>query len=134
MWIKCLAEGQKVPGIDGNRTRNPLIQSQGFNPIYHGTSTVGNVSRGSIPSWYHWYDDLTKHYQPQICYPTEIQDDGVASKSRFHIEIAFIGHRRVARYQVDINGIGVTKMVSAAYFLCLYIMRHTFPLSSSHRK
>ena len=25
--------------IDGNRTRNPLIQSQGFNPIYHGTST-----------------------------------------------------------------------------------------------
>ena len=27
MWIKCLAEGQKVPGIDGNRTRNPLIQS-----------------------------------------------------------------------------------------------------------
>ena len=29
----------KVPGIDGNRTRNPLIQSQGFNPIYHGTST-----------------------------------------------------------------------------------------------
>ena len=39
MWIKCLAEGQKVPGIDRNRTRNPLIQSQGFNPIYHGTST-----------------------------------------------------------------------------------------------
>ena len=37
MWIKCLAEGQKVPGIDGNRTWNPLIQSQGFNPIYHGT-------------------------------------------------------------------------------------------------
>ena len=37
MWIKCLAEGQKVPGIDGNRTRNPLIQSQGFNPVYHGT-------------------------------------------------------------------------------------------------
>ena len=37
MWIKCLAEGQKVPGIDGNRTRNPLIQNQGFNPIYHGT-------------------------------------------------------------------------------------------------
>ena len=35
MWIKCLAEGQKVPGIDGNRTRNPLIQSQGFTPIYH---------------------------------------------------------------------------------------------------
>ena len=30
MWIKCLAEGQKVPGMDGNRTRNPLIQSQGF--------------------------------------------------------------------------------------------------------
>ena len=29
----------KVPGIDGNRTRNPLIQSQGFTPIYHGTST-----------------------------------------------------------------------------------------------
>ena len=28
-----------VPGIDGNRTRNPLIQSQGFTPIYHGTST-----------------------------------------------------------------------------------------------
>ena len=27
-----------MPGIDGNRTRNPLIQSQGFNPIYHGTS------------------------------------------------------------------------------------------------
>ena len=39
MWIKCLAEGQNVPGIDGNRNRNPLIQSQGFNPIYHGTST-----------------------------------------------------------------------------------------------
>ena len=34
MWIKCLAERTKVPGIDGNRTRNPLIQSQGFNPIY----------------------------------------------------------------------------------------------------
>ena len=28
MWIKCLAKWQKVPGIDGNRTRNPLIQSQ----------------------------------------------------------------------------------------------------------
>ena len=28
----------KVPGMDRNRTRNPLIQSQGFNPIYHGTS------------------------------------------------------------------------------------------------
>ena len=40
MWIKCHAEGQKVPGIDGNRTQNPLIQSQGFTPIYHGTSTV----------------------------------------------------------------------------------------------
>ena len=39
MWIKCLAEGQKVPGIDGNRTWNPLIQSQGFTPMYHGTST-----------------------------------------------------------------------------------------------
>ena len=39
MWIKCLAERRKVPGIDGNQTRNPLIQSQGFNPIYHGTST-----------------------------------------------------------------------------------------------
>ena len=37
MRIKCLDEGYKVPGIDGNRTRNPLIQSQGFNPIYHGT-------------------------------------------------------------------------------------------------
>ena len=24
MWIKCLAEGQKVPGIDGNRTRQQL--------------------------------------------------------------------------------------------------------------
>ena len=32
----------KVPGIDGNRTRNPLIQSQGFTPIYHGTSTLFN--------------------------------------------------------------------------------------------
>ena len=31
--IKCLAEGQEVPGIDGNQTRNPLIQSQGFTPI-----------------------------------------------------------------------------------------------------
>ena len=31
MWIKCLVEGQKVPGIDGNRTRKPLIQSQEFN-------------------------------------------------------------------------------------------------------
>ena len=28
-----------VPDIDGNETRNHLIQSQGFNPIYHGTST-----------------------------------------------------------------------------------------------
>ena len=27
----------KVPGIDGNRTRNPLIQSRSFSPIYHGT-------------------------------------------------------------------------------------------------
>ena len=24
MWIKCLAEGHKKPGIDGNRTRNPF--------------------------------------------------------------------------------------------------------------
>ena len=30
----------KVPGIDGKQTRNPLIQSQGFTPIYHGTSTM----------------------------------------------------------------------------------------------
>ena len=40
MWIKCLAEGQKCRGTDGNRTRNPLIQSQGINPIYHGTSIL----------------------------------------------------------------------------------------------
>ena len=33
----------KVPGIDGNRARNPLIQSQGFNPIYHDTSTLRHV-------------------------------------------------------------------------------------------
>ena len=46
MWIKCLAEGQKCRGTDGNRTRNPLIQSQGFNPIYHGTSTFQKI--------YHW--------------------------------------------------------------------------------
>ena len=39
MWIKRLAEGHKVPGIDGNWTRNPLIHSQGFNLIYHSTST-----------------------------------------------------------------------------------------------
>ena len=38
MWIKCLAEGQKVPGIDRNRTRNPLIQSQGSNPIQYATA------------------------------------------------------------------------------------------------
>ena len=44
MWIKCIAEGQKVPGIDGNRTRNPLIQSQGSNPICHGTSKHNNRS------------------------------------------------------------------------------------------
>ena len=39
VWIKCIAEGQKVPGIDGKRTHNPLIQSHGLNPIYHGTSS-----------------------------------------------------------------------------------------------
>ena len=33
--------GTKVPGIDRNRTRNPLIQSQGFNPIW-GTVIVLN--------------------------------------------------------------------------------------------
>ena len=47
MWIKGLAEGQKVPGIDGNRTRNPLIQSQGFNPIYHGTFTIIYYNTGN---------------------------------------------------------------------------------------
>ena len=34
MCIKCLAEGQNCRGTEGNRTRNPLIKSQGFNPIY----------------------------------------------------------------------------------------------------
>ena len=48
MWIKCLAEGQKVPGIDRNRARNPLIQSQGFNPIHHGTSTSTKNVMGSL--------------------------------------------------------------------------------------
>ena len=28
----------KVPGIDGNQTRNPFIQNQRFNPIYLGTN------------------------------------------------------------------------------------------------
>ena len=44
MWIKCLAEGEKVPGIDGNRTRNPLIQSQGFTLIYHNHNIFGWMS------------------------------------------------------------------------------------------
>ena len=38
IWIKCLAEGQKVPGIDVNRTHDPLVQSRESNPLYHGTS------------------------------------------------------------------------------------------------
>ena len=46
MWIKCLAEGQNVPGIDENRTHNLLIQSQGFIPIYHGTSTSRPIMWG----------------------------------------------------------------------------------------
>ena len=60
MWIKCLAEGQKCRGPDGNRTRNPLIQSQGFNPIYHGTSTsINDLSINqsidqSVIRWNHW--------------------------------------------------------------------------------
>ena len=40
MWIKCLAEGQKCQALTGIEPGNlSLIQSQGFNPIYHGTST-----------------------------------------------------------------------------------------------
>ena len=35
--VSCWRE-LKVPGIDGNQTRYPLIQSQGFNPVHHGTS------------------------------------------------------------------------------------------------
>ena len=39
----------KVPGTDGNRTRNPLIQSQGFTPIYHSISTLlPKINRPSI--------------------------------------------------------------------------------------
>ena len=46
MWIKCLSEGQKVPGIDEKRTRNrPLIQSQGSNPISHGTAQRVTINR-----------------------------------------------------------------------------------------
>ena len=48
MWIKCLAEGQKCRGTDGNRTRNPLIQSQGFNPIYHGTVRLTIYSNAAV--------------------------------------------------------------------------------------
>ena len=32
-----------MPGMDGKQTRNPLIQSQGFNLIYYGTSTILGV-------------------------------------------------------------------------------------------
>ena len=59
MWIKCLAEGQKVPGIDRNRTRNPLIQSQGLNPIYHGTSTTFSFNLLAIN---HWFTCFLIHY------------------------------------------------------------------------
>ena len=36
-----LAEGQKCQALTGIKPADPLIQSQGFNPIYmyHGTST-----------------------------------------------------------------------------------------------
>ena len=55
--LKCLAEGQKVLGIDGNRTRNPLIQSQGFTPIYHGTS------KGSK-----WQSDISRKRAKCVCH------------------------------------------------------------------
>ena len=42
---------KKVPGIYGNRTCNPLVQSQGFNPIYHGTSAF---DKGSNCLQSHW--------------------------------------------------------------------------------
>ena len=42
----------KVLGIDGNRTRYPLIQSQWFNPIYHGTSELVKAhSKYSTNCW-----------------------------------------------------------------------------------
>ena len=44
MWIKCLAEGQKVPGIDVNRTYDPLVQSHESNPLYHDTSTIAVIA------------------------------------------------------------------------------------------
>ena len=39
MWIKCLAERQKCQALTGIEPATSLIQSQGFNPIYHDTST-----------------------------------------------------------------------------------------------
>ena len=38
----------KVPGIDGHRTRNSLIQSQGFNPIYHGHLHIDIEKENSV--------------------------------------------------------------------------------------
>ena len=34
----------KVPGIDGNWTSNPLIQSQGYNSMFYGTSDLFCIS------------------------------------------------------------------------------------------
>ena len=52
MWIMCLAEGQKVAGIGGNHTRNPLIQSQWFNPIYHGTIQAMKTCFGTFAKFH----------------------------------------------------------------------------------
>ena len=51
----------KVPGIDGNRTRNPLIQSHGFTPIYYGTCF--DIKTATTPYQIHTATNYTTNVQ-----------------------------------------------------------------------
>ena len=44
----------KVPGIDGNRTCNPLIQNQGFTPIYHDADLWVSTCDGLTNKFIYW--------------------------------------------------------------------------------
>ena len=108
MWIKCLAEGQKVPGIDGNRTRNPLIQSQGFNPIYHGTST----------SW-SFFDNI----RTVIRWRSRLKITQMVEQKYSDTCLSFLWHCSVRRWHapssVDVGGAGTVSWGSGCPWSCV---------------
>ena len=86
----------KVPGIDGNRTRIPLIQSQGFTPIYH--STTGSVSS-------HSWHDRNPDARPLKCVFTETQTICEGSECRKNCKVQH-SYFRLQKFAKHARGFG----------------------------